>query len=190
VEKDRPPISEFGLGPAPETVGVIKLSFLSRRVSGIDPDSEGRLMVVCHLESAGGVVLARGDRDERYVALVRKHDDRWVLPKGHREDDETLEAAALREVEEETGIPQAALAVRRYLGGFDFNENAPGSGICKLNHFFLMDLRGENWPKLSTDDAHAGAAWHRLPVKGITMAYPYQEELLAGLAGATALDSG
>jgi 8-oxo-(d)GTP phosphatase len=55
------------------------------------------------VEAAGGVVL-RGARDAREVLVVHRpqHDD-WTLPKGKLEGAEDPAAAALREVEEETG---------------------------------------------------------------------------------------
>src|SRR3954469_25365408 len=53
------------------------------------------------IEAAGGVVLA----DDGRVALVHrpKYDD-WSLPKGKLDAGESFEQAALREVEEETGM--------------------------------------------------------------------------------------
>jgi 8-oxo-dGTP pyrophosphatase MutT (NUDIX family) len=54
--------------------------------------------------SAGGVVV-RPARDGWDVLLIeRKRYGDWSLPKGHLEPGETPEAAALREIEEETGI--------------------------------------------------------------------------------------
>ncbi|MGK7925590.1 MAG: NUDIX domain-containing protein [Spirulina sp.] len=59
--------------------------------------------------SAGGVVLRRED-DTIYVALVGEgHRDRFVLPKGHIETGETLEQAARREIEEESGLKELEL---------------------------------------------------------------------------------
>ena len=54
--------------------------------------------------SAGGVVYRRVD--ERLLVLVGKHSGyhKWVLPKGLIEEGETKMEAAVREVEEETGI--------------------------------------------------------------------------------------
>ena len=138
---------------------------------------------VRHLESAGGLVLASDGNGGTYVALIRKREGTWALPKGHREGEETLEQAALREVEEETGLKPSELVVHDYLGSYELNENAPESGIPKHNHFFLMQLLGPVLPPLSTDPDHAEAAWHRIPIRGISMAYPYQERLLeAGAA--------
>jgi 8-oxo-dGTP diphosphatase len=52
------------------------------------------------VRAAGGVVTRDGQ-----VALVhRPRYDDWTLPKGKLDPDETFEDAALREVEEETGL--------------------------------------------------------------------------------------
>lgn len=56
--------------------------------------------------SAGGIVL--GDRGT--IALVRNSRGRaWTFPKGHVEDGESDEAAARREIEEETGLTDLEL---------------------------------------------------------------------------------
>jgi 8-oxo-dGTP diphosphatase len=51
-------------------------------------------------EAAGGVVL----RDGELAVVHRPRYDDWSLPKGKLEPGETFEQAALREVEEETGL--------------------------------------------------------------------------------------
>lgn len=63
------------------------------------------------LEAAGAVVL-RDDPDgaTRVLVVHRPRYDDWSLPKGHPEPGEPAEAAALREVAEETGVVVRVLA--------------------------------------------------------------------------------
>ncbi len=57
------------------------------------------------VEAAGGVVWRRGEDGSLEVALVhRPRYDDWSLPKGKLDPGEGFEEAALREVEEETGL--------------------------------------------------------------------------------------
>jgi 8-oxo-dGTP diphosphatase len=56
------------------------------------------------VRSAGGVVLREGE-DGLEALLIATHDSqRWSLPKGRIEPDEEPREAAIREVQEETGI--------------------------------------------------------------------------------------
>jgi 8-oxo-dGTP diphosphatase len=52
------------------------------------------------VRAAGGVIV----RDGSVLLVHRPKYDDWSLPKGKLEGDETWEQAALREVEEETGL--------------------------------------------------------------------------------------
>jgi 8-oxo-dGTP diphosphatase len=57
------------------------------------------------IEAAGGVVWRRGSKGSLRVLLVhRERYDDWSFPKGKLDDGETHRHAALREVEEETGL--------------------------------------------------------------------------------------
>ena len=56
------------------------------------------------VEAAGGVVLRDGQGGTEVALVHRPRYDDWSLPKGKLDPDETFEAAALREVEEETGL--------------------------------------------------------------------------------------
>lgn len=69
--------------------------------------------------AAGGVVLRRAADGQTEVLLVHRpsYDD-WSIPKGKLEGGESHEAAALREVEEETGVRAelgAELPTSRYV---------------------------------------------------------------------------
>jgi 8-oxo-dGTP diphosphatase len=56
---------------------------------------------VSEVEAAGGLVI---DDDGRVAVVHRPRYDDWSLPKGKLDPGEDFEQAALREVEEETGI--------------------------------------------------------------------------------------
>jgi 8-oxo-dGTP pyrophosphatase MutT (NUDIX family) len=61
--------------------------------------------VVLVIEAAGGVVWRRGSKGALKVLLVhRERYDDWSFPKGKLDPGETHRHAALREVEEETGL--------------------------------------------------------------------------------------
>jgi 8-oxo-dGTP diphosphatase len=55
------------------------------------------------VEAAGGLVTRAGEHGIELLVVHRPRYDDWSLPKGKLEPGETHEAAARREVEEETG---------------------------------------------------------------------------------------
>ena len=55
-------------------------------------------------EISAGIVLVR--KDEEYKFLLLRAGDQWEFPKGRIEGKETLLETAIRETEEETGIPK------------------------------------------------------------------------------------
>ena len=119
------------------------LRWLREQVSpgAATPDGEPRTVMEM---SAGGVIYRRaGDTFE--VALIHVR-SRWGLPKGHVEEGERVEQAALREVCEETGL-EGKLA--RKLGDIrysyrDKTKEGEPIRISKRVHFFLMRyVRGD-----------------------------------------------
>jgi ADP-ribose pyrophosphatase YjhB (NUDIX family) len=92
--------------------------------------------------SAGGVVLDLA-ADPPAVALIARHDRRsrllWSLPKGHVEEGETPEQAALREVFEETGLLGRIVAP---LGIIDFWFVVEDKRIHKTVHHFVIEAIG------------------------------------------------
>jgi len=90
--------------------------------------------------SAGGLVV---DTTHGCAALIGRLDRRgrllWSLPKGHIEEGETAEQAAVREVEEETGI---IAAVQAPLGSIDYWFVAEDRRIHKTVHHYLLSALG------------------------------------------------
>jgi 8-oxo-dGTP diphosphatase len=56
------------------------------------------------VRAAGGVIVHSVSGSWRVLVTHRPHYDDWSLPKGKRDDGETDEACAVREVLEETGL--------------------------------------------------------------------------------------
>jgi 8-oxo-dGTP pyrophosphatase MutT (NUDIX family) len=61
------------------------------------------------IETAGGVVIRMAGMMPEVLVVHRPRYGDWSLPKGHLEPGEGAAAAALREVEEETGIRAAVV---------------------------------------------------------------------------------
>ena len=107
--------------------------------------------------SAGGFVLDRSGPVPR-VALIARRDRRgrlaWSLPKGHLEEGETPETAAVREVLEETGITGRIVAS---LGTINFWFMADDRRVHKTVHHFLLEALDVT---LSDEDAEVTeVAW-------------------------------
>ena len=134
---------------------------------------QGRRLRTVEETSAGGIIV---DRATGKVALIGRLDRRgtllWSLPKGHLEDGETAEQAAVREVREETGITGAVL---RRLGEIDYWFVVENRRVHKTVHHFLLDALGG---ELSDDDVEVTeVAWVPLGELEELLAYADERRL-------------
>ena len=102
--------------------------------------------------SAGGLVV----RGPLILLISTQAGKRWQLPKGHIEEGETPEQAALREVREETGVTGRIVAPLRGVE-YWFIERGLRRIHKKVDYFLLDYVSGDN----SDFDAEevSGAEW-------------------------------
>ena len=110
--------------------------------------------------SAGGVVY---NPALKKVLLIKDFADKWALPKGWIEKGETEEQAAVREVQEETGVKNLKILARLgeteyfYTATIDVKGGAKkGEAVHKRVIFFLMETLDE---KLAPQWEIKGAEW-------------------------------
>ena len=91
--------------------------------------------------SAGGVVFRLAQNEsgasEPVFLLIRDSYSNWGFPKGHLERGEMPEAAALREVSEETGL--GVLTLRGPIETIDWYFRFRGRRVHKICYFYLME---------------------------------------------------
>jgi ADP-ribose pyrophosphatase YjhB (NUDIX family) len=85
--------------------------------------------------SAGGVIYRRTPDRVEVALIATGQGDRWGLPKGHVNRGETAEAAAVREVAEETGLNGEIVA---HLATIEYWFRAGNIRIHKYVDLFLM----------------------------------------------------
>jgi 8-oxo-dGTP pyrophosphatase MutT (NUDIX family) len=129
--------------------------------------------------SAGGLVIDTSGKNGLLIGRIDHKDSSgkrilWSLPKGHIEEGETPEQAAMREVAEETGIQSS---ISRSLGIIDFWFMAGGKRIHKtVHHFLFTETGGVLAPQESEVDE---VAWFPLNEIIEKLAYPDEKKLIA-----------
>ena len=97
-------------------------------------------------EQAGGVVVDDAPDGEALAILRRAKDGTWVLPKGHIEAGEAAWAAAVREVDEETGL---AATILDWLGDTRFEYKGKERHVG----YFLMRVT-RRLPDFAAHEGH------------------------------------
>ena len=121
------------------------------------------------VRAAGGIVL-QGEGDDRSVALVhRPRYDDWSFPKGKLIDGESEAAAALREVQEETGL---RCRLGPSIGSVTYRDR---HGRPKVVRYFRMDADGGSFvPSEEVDELR----WVPVDEAGRMLSYTHDRNLL------------
>ncbi len=106
-----------------------------------------------YVESAGGIVYNQWQQ----ILLIRRTDNIWQFPKGRKEENETFEEAALREVQEECGI--SGLTIIRELPSTYHVFKRRGEKILKRTQWYKMLYKGNEEPKPQTEEGIIEVKW-------------------------------
>ncbi|MHA6697999.1 NUDIX hydrolase [Chryseobacterium sp. A301] len=105
------------------------------------------------IEAAGGLV-----KNQREEILCIHRLGKWDLPKGKIEKGESLEQAALREVEEETSLQE--LVLEEFINStFHTYTERSGTRILKTTYWFHMSYLGSKSPIPQAEEGITKAEW-------------------------------
>ena len=112
----------------------------------------------------------------RSVLLVRRgsspYEGALALPGGFVESDESLDAAARRELVEETGVDVGEVAVEQ-LGAYGEPDRDPRGRTVSVVYVAVLDDR----PEVSAGSDAAAAAWHSVEGLGADLAFDHAQIL-------------
>jgi 8-oxo-dGTP pyrophosphatase MutT (NUDIX family) len=106
------------------------------------------------IPAAGGLVL--NDKKEILAIYRRKS---WDLPKGKIDAGETIEEAAIREVQEETGLHRLRI-IRALPASFHTYRLPTGKRILKKTSWYLMETSDEKLTPQTEEDIEK-AVWNK-----------------------------
>jgi 8-oxo-dGTP diphosphatase len=123
------------------------------------------------VRAAGGLVCRRGIGGQVELVLVHRpaYDD-WAFPKGKLQRGESEEEAALREVEEETGL-RCELGREVGVSSYRDARRRPKT----VRYWEMTPIAGELAPANEVDDAR----WVSLSDAPTVLSYPRDRDLLA-----------
>lgn len=167
---DRPVPSAPKRTPLTASMGTFGVPSVQQSLPTVEEISAGGIVVDTSTTQFHVAIIARLNRGGRLE---------WCLPKGHPEGRENNEQAAVREIEEETGIQGRVLSA---LGSIDYWFTVSGHRVHKTVHHFLLIATG-GFLTIENDPDHEAVdvAWVPLPDLGKKLSFP-NERRIADLA--------
>lgn len=115
-------------------------------------------------EKSAGIVVFSGSGAKRKYLLLHYEAGHWSFPKGHLEAREDEREAALRELNEETGLSEAEIEfVEGFRESIEYFFKKEGATVHKQVVFLLAKTRGKAMPKTKLSFEHVGFAWLPFP---------------------------
>ena len=106
------------------------------------------------IEAAGGIVQ---NADKELLFIFRRN--KWDLPKGKMEGNETAESCAIREVEEETGAKN--LKLKKNIGDTYHIYDEFGKHFLKISHWYYFTCPSLQHLKPQTAEDITEARWFK-----------------------------
>jgi 8-oxo-dGTP pyrophosphatase MutT (NUDIX family) len=131
-------------------------------------------MAIQTATSAGAIILREIDGKLKIaLAQHQRSSKTWALPKGHVEPDETLEQAALREIQEETGLTNIQLI--SHLGSvLRKSTKSNGDIVHKTVHYYLAYALSNDHPQTPLDESFTEVGWFS-PEQALEL-LPYEQD--------------
>ena len=107
--------------------------------------------------SAGGVLYRRSADGALEVLLIKDSYGNWGFPKGHVEANESLEAAAIRECKEETGL--RSLQLIGSIGMSDWYFRVGQTLVHKYCDYFLLEADPAESADPQRDEGIQACVW-------------------------------
>ncbi len=115
-------------------------------------------------ESAGGFLFFDEKDGELQVAILKKVDDDWYMPKGHTKEDETFKETAIRELMEELSLEEKPNVIgEAYVDTYAFTLPKDSRQHLKTVHVFTFKTDKRVQVKPEANESFEDAGWFTVP---------------------------